>query len=524
MSEALAAAIDAARRLGLDTGAATDAATTIEERTGYPGDLYVLALAGGTGVGKSSLLNALAGETVSAASIRRPTTAEPVAWVPAARAGEVAPLLAWLGGARVHEHARDDVPPVAVVDLPDLDSIEPAHAAQVDAVLPRVDAVAWITDPEKYHDAVLHDAYLRRWMRRLGHQAIVVNKVDRLTREDAERVRADLIARLMAEGLPRTVPVLLTSAPAGAGALTGWIAEGAHAKEVVAGRLAAAAGAAIEDLAALAGVDGPEPPPALVGPDRRAVAVVGATREILATLDVKGLREQAVAATRLAARPRGGGPIGVARGLVTRSTGQAGRTADPQAYLRRWRDRGSMTRAVGPVRDLVTDTLPALPPSARPGLVALAEPAQLAERFTAAADRAVTGPAGDFRPPTSRWWPVLGIGQLVATAAVALGILWLVTLWLSHGQTPTPTWDVPVLGAVPVPTLLIALGIVGWFVLGRLLTWHAGRLGARWAEQLSAAVTKEVDAVVRDAVERPLAERDAARRALWSAMRATQPG
>ena len=45
----------------------------------------------------------------------------------------------------------------------------------MDAVLPRVDAVAWITDTEKYHDAVLNDAYLRRWLpelRRLPDQWI----------------------------------------------------------------------------------------------------------------------------------------------------------------------------------------------------------------------------------------------------------------------------------------------------------------------------------------------------------------
>ena len=51
-----------------------------------------------------------------------------------------------------------------VLDLPDLDSIEPSHAERVDQLLPRVDAVLWVTDPEKYQDAVLHDAYLHLWM------------------------------------------------------------------------------------------------------------------------------------------------------------------------------------------------------------------------------------------------------------------------------------------------------------------------------------------------------------------------
>ena len=464
-------------------------------------------------------MNAIAGEVVSQAGVRRPTTSEPVAWVPVGAAEDAAPLLAWLGTATVQERSTVGGPSVAIVDLPDLDSIEPGHAARVDAVLPRVDAVVWVTDPEKYHDAVLHDAYLRRWMRRIGHQAIVVNKVDRLTLEDAERVRADLLGRLHGEGLPR-VPVLMTSATHGIDPLEGWIAQGAAAKEIVAARLVTAARAATEDLALAAGVDSPDAPVPLVLPELRTAAVHAATREILATLDLTGLRAQAVAATRLAARPRGGGPLGIARSLVSRGTGQAERTADPEGYLRRWRERGTLTRAVAPVRDLVTDTLPALPPSARPGLAALADPATLTARFGEAADRAVAGPAGEFRAPTSPWWPVLGIGQLAATAAVIVGALWLVTLWVSGGSAPTPTWEVPVLGAMPVPTVLIAAGIAGWFLLGRLLSWHAGRLGGAWADRIAAELERGVSDVVRETVEVPLAQRDAARRTLWDATQA----
>jgi len=513
---ALTGAIAAGERLGLDVAAARAVCATILERGGYPGDLYVLALAGGTGVGKSSLLNAIAGEVVSEAGVRRPTTSEPVAWVPAGAAEDAAPLLAWLGAPTVRERQTIDGPPVAIVDLPDLDSIEPDHAARVDAVLPRVDAVAWITDPEKYHDAVLHDAYLRRWMRRLAHQVIVVNKVDRLTLDDAERVRADLLARLHAEGMPR-VPVLMTSATHGIDPLAGWIAQGVAAKEIVAGRLAISARAAIGDLAAAAGVDGPDAPPPVVDPDLRAAAIGAATREILVTLDMPGLRRHAVAASRLAARPRGGGPVGVIRSLLSRGSGQAERTADPEGYLRRWRERGSLTRAVAPVRDLVTDTLPSLPPSARPGLAALADPAALTEGFGAAADRAVAGPAGSFTAPTSPWWPVIGLGNLGATAAVLLGAVWLISLSVAGGTVPTPTWEVPVLGAMPVPTVLIVGGLVAWVLLGRLLSWHAGRLGGAWADRLATELGRNVGEVVRTMVDAPLAERDAARRAIWDA-------
>jgi hypothetical protein len=519
-------AIDAAARLGLDTSRAMAARATIEERAGYPGDLYVLALAGGTGVGKSSLLNALAGEVVSPAGIRRPTTSEPVAWVPAARRAEAAPLLEWLGGARVHERAGTDeaaaVAATAILDLPDLDSIEPSHAARVDLVLPRVDAVLWVTDPEKYDDAVLHDAYLRRWMPRLARQAIVVNKVDRVGSDGAERIRDDLLARLAAAGLP-TVPVLLTSAAGDVGPLADWLVAGAEAKEVVSARLASGARAATRQLAVAAGVDGGSVPGPLVAPERRAAAEAAATRGILAVVDLPGLRRQAMEATRLAARPRGGGPLGVVRALASRGTGEAERRADPEGYLRRWRERGSLRRAVAPIRDLVVEALPSVPPDARRDLAALADAGALEGRFAEVTDRAVAGPAGTFTPPTSAAWPLLGAGQLVATAALVIGTAWLVTLFAAGGAVPTPTLEVPPIGPVPVPTLLIVGGLGGWFLLGRALSWHAGRLGARWADRLGARIAEDVRTVVRGAVGAPLAERDAARRALWEAATEAAP-
>ena len=132
------------------------------ERPGFPGNAYVLAFVGGTGVGKSSLLNGLAGAAVSAASVRRPTTTSPIAWVPAAERAALVPLLAWIGVEDVREHAGPDLGTVAILDLPDMDSVAAEHRARVEAILPRVDAVAWITDPEKYHDAALHDDFLAR--------------------------------------------------------------------------------------------------------------------------------------------------------------------------------------------------------------------------------------------------------------------------------------------------------------------------------------------------------------------------
>ncbi|HEY2596940.1 MAG TPA: GTPase, partial [Candidatus Dormibacteraeota bacterium] len=100
----LDAAIEAANALGLEAGAAIATRDTARARLGFPSNAYVLALVGGTGVGKSTLMNAIAGENVSPAGARRPTTSEAVAWVPSRRGSELAGLLRWLGVSEVREH------------------------------------------------------------------------------------------------------------------------------------------------------------------------------------------------------------------------------------------------------------------------------------------------------------------------------------------------------------------------------------------------------------------------------------
>ena len=70
--EGLERVAEAAERLGLDAGAATETLAEARARLGFPGTAFVCALAGGTGAGKSSLLNALAGREVSRPGPTRP--------------------------------------------------------------------------------------------------------------------------------------------------------------------------------------------------------------------------------------------------------------------------------------------------------------------------------------------------------------------------------------------------------------------------------------------------------------------
>ena len=194
-----------------------------DERLGFPANTYVLALVGGTGVGKST--HPQRPGRYSRQPGIGPAAHDAVAGRldPERTHDDLAPLLAWLqidpGDVREHDERRrcDDV---AIVDLPDLDSIEPSHRQRVETLLPRVDAVAWVTDPEKYHDAVLHDDFLRRWVPRLDRQVVVLNKVDRLSPRECQAGSAATSSASWAprgrSARARRPPVLLVSAaPAG---------------------------------------------------------------------------------------------------------------------------------------------------------------------------------------------------------------------------------------------------------------------------------------------------------------------
>src|SRR5204862_2992624 len=111
---------------------------------------------GGTGGGKSTSLDVRACEEVSPASARRPTTAEPVAWIPANKREELAGLLSWLGVTQVREHRAESLGQLAVLDLPDFDSIAAEHRERLDTPLPRVDGGGWGVDPETSQDELVH--------------------------------------------------------------------------------------------------------------------------------------------------------------------------------------------------------------------------------------------------------------------------------------------------------------------------------------------------------------------------------
>ncbi len=517
MQGSLRRAIEAAETLGIETAEAQAVARTISERQGYPSDLYVLGLAGGTGVGKSSLLNAIAGADISPSGARRPTTTSPVALLPSGYHAEAAPLLEWLGGAEIRTWAGEGAA-VAIVDLPDLDSIEPTHAARVDAVLPKIDAVLWVTDPEKYDDAILHDRYLRHWMPRLVRQALVVNKADRMAPEDMQRVCEDLRRRLRQQALPE-VPVLGVSALMDAEPLRDWLLQGATAKVVVMARLHQSAVDAVGELLATAGIDPSAAPEPLIATERRIDAAATTRNAILDLIGPQGLRAQAAAAVRAEADTAGGGPVQRAWLLLRRLSGVTAQRADPEGYLRRWRDRGSLDRAISPIRQVLLAAASAMPARLRPSILATADPVAIDEQLGRGIDAAMSHLAASSDRPRSRLWPAIGLLQLAATASLLVGAIWLVTLLATAGSTPSGSIDLPVLGPMPTPAVLIIGGLLATFLLDRLLHRLADRMGRRWADKILEEVSRGVSTIVADILVAQLAEMDGARDVLWAAAR-----
>ncbi len=513
-------AADAADVFGVSSDRARAVHADASQRLGFPSDAYVLALVGGTGVGKSSLLNALAGTTVSTASVRRPTTNEPVAWVPAADRDGLVPLLAWLGVDDIREHEADGLRSVAILDLPDMDSVETTHRERVEAVLPKVDAVAWVTDLEKYHDAVLHDTFLRTWVPRLDRQAVIVNKADRLADDDRSRIRRDLEAdmgRRLTAGGREAVPVLLTTAaPApDVDELRAWLVEGAAAKAVVRARVAATIVDLARELAADAGIDPDRPVTPFLSPDARTKATEDAIRAVLRAVDLPGLERQAVAATRARARARGTGPMGRLTSLVYQLSGRETKVADPTGFLVRWRDRGPLSPAVESLRGALGSALADASPTVRPALAASLEPNELRQGLERSVDRALAN-LDRLEAPSSRWWSLFGLLQTLATVAIAVSAAWVV-LWIL-ARPPVDSVDLPLIGTVPIPFVALIASIFVGYVLARALGLHAGWVGRRWAHRVRDRVATSVRREIRERGLGPLDALEDARKRLSTAV------
>ena len=507
----------------LDPGAVEEARAVVRragERLGHGLEATVVALAGPTGAGKSTLFNVLAGRPLVREGVRRPTTSTATA---AIWGGAEPGLLDWLEvPARHRLEAGGDTDGLVLLDLPDFDSVEASHRMEVDRLVRLVDLLVWVVDPQKYADAALHDRYLRPLAGHAAAMLVVLNQADRLGGQ-APSARADLERLLEAEGLDG-VPVLAASARTGEGvdALRRALAERVAGREAALARLAADVEAIASSLeaAATGSPDGLGRPATSVGRRDR-------DRLVVAFGEAAGL-PAVEAAVRGAHRRRGS----LATGLPWSSWLRRLRP-DPLRRLRlgdspREEVRTSLPRATpvqraqvdAAVRTLAGDAARGLP-DPWPGLArraAVAREAEAAERL----DRAVAG--ADLRMTRPRWWTPVRWLQLALAASAAAGAVWLVLLaalgYLQLGDAlPTPE-----LAGFPAPTALLGGGLL----LGALLALLArvvNRSGARRrARRARRALDERVAEVASELVVEPLEAELAARERLLGALAAARGG
>lgn len=517
----------------LDPAAARTARQVLSrvgERSRLSGEHTVVALAGATGSGKSSLFNALTGLDIATIGVRRPTTSVVTSctWGP----DGAARLLDWL---QVPEHRRvshesaldpgdDELRGLVLLDLPDYDSTESAHRAEVDRLVELVDLFVWVTDPQKYADAALHRRYLSRLA---GHDAVtlvVLNQTDRLSESDLTACLHDLERLVEADGL-HDVPVIATSALTGAGVpdLRDEVGRAVHRRNAWSERLAADLGGVGWQLRD--GVADREADIALLTRDSalaQALAGAAGVPAVVHAIEAHYRRGARAAGgwpfTRWVARLRPD-PLRRLRVTSVASSDDAVRTARSSLPGPTPAQRARVELATRQIAEAAGEGLPdrwadAVRAAARPADGDLSD----------ALDQAVLGTdLGVHRPA---WWRAMGALQWALAAAAVAGGVWLLVL-AAFGALRLPEPRAPYLGWVPVPTLLLvaglALGALIGVGVGLIAAPAARRRADRARVRLTAAVRLVADERIVHPIESVLADHRTTRDAL-DALRARASG
>ena len=472
------------------------------------GDATVVALAGATGSGKSTLFNALSGSEVSSPGVRRPTTGVAHATVWGSGEDGADRLLDWLEVPRRHRHQPEPaLDGLVLLDLPDHDSVRIENRLEVDRLVGLVDVLVWVLDPEKYADAAVHDRYLAPLAGHAGVLLVVLNQIDRLDSAAAQECLRDLRSLLDREGLAAT-PLLAVSGRTGAGVaeLRRELGKRVAARRAATDRLTADVRGAAVALGPHAGDD--------ASPlDRRhAGELVDSLGDALARAAGVPTVTAAVERSTLRAgvRHTGWPPLRWTRNLRPDPLkrlhlgDERARTSLPSAGAI---ELAGVATAVRRARDVAGEGLPQAWRDDLRRTVDSAE-ARLADRL----DQVVGGTdLGSDRVPL--WQRAVGGLQWLLALVALAGALWLLALVVLGFFQLDDVVPLPRVEGLPLPTLLVGGGLLAGllvaFVCRPLVGLRARRRGRAAARRLREAI----DAVAEEEVLGPMLDvrEDAAR-------------
>ncbi|AZN29786.1 hypothetical protein EJO69_05285 [Flaviflexus salsibiostraticola] len=155
----------------------------------------IVVFGGSSGAGKSTILNSLLGEEVSEASVIRPTTRTPVlAFHPDDEMAMTDHMLLGMCEVVITENA---IPGIALIDAPDLDSIEDENRVLSQKLLNAADLWIFVTTAARYGDLIAWSTLTEAFDRGMT-TAVVLNRVPERAKSP---VRVDLLKRMAESGM-----------------------------------------------------------------------------------------------------------------------------------------------------------------------------------------------------------------------------------------------------------------------------------------------------------------------------------
>lgn len=171
-------------------------------------ELYLYGVLGGKDVGKTSLINQLAGERIShdTDKLDEGTRVPAVYCHSLDRAALLQRLSVQDDAILLREHSREDLRNVVLIDFPDFDSRFDSHIEQVEQFAPFLQGFLWITTPRKYADRELFHQFARVSQHH-DNCFVLLNKIDQLDGRATEtEIRDEVLTTLNraanAAGLP----------------------------------------------------------------------------------------------------------------------------------------------------------------------------------------------------------------------------------------------------------------------------------------------------------------------------------